>query len=75
VGVLTSLQAEDGGYGLLGMKQFYPELFVDKAWGTETVFSATQGDIETLVIDAAYLAEVWDVDEHEDVQRWISGQY
>ncbi|MFT4776208.1 MAG: rSAM/selenodomain-associated transferase 1 [Oleispira sp.] len=67
--------AEDGGYGLLGMKQFYPELFVDKAWGTETVFSATQGDIETLVIDAAYLAEVWDVDEHEDVQRWLSGQY
>lgn len=62
--------AEDGGYGLLGMKQFYPELFVNKNWGTNTVFKATKSDIVELKIDAAYLPEVWDVDELVDVERF-----
>jgi rSAM/selenodomain-associated transferase 1 len=62
--------AEDGGYGLLGMTNFYPELFVDKVWGTDTVFASTKRDIEKLNIDAAYLPEVWDVDEVADVERW-----
>jgi rSAM/selenodomain-associated transferase 1 len=64
--------AEDGGYGLLGMKQFYPELFVNKHWGTNSVFAVTKRDIDKLGIEAAYLPEVWDVDEPTDVQRWIS---
>ncbi len=62
--------AEDGGYGLLGMKQFYPELFLTKDWGTHTVFSDTHLDIENLNIRAAYLPMVWDVDEAKDVQRF-----
>jgi rSAM/selenodomain-associated transferase 1 len=65
--------AEDGGYGLLGMTQFYPELFANKRWGTDRVFTATKKDIETLGIDAAYLPGVWDVDEAVDVARWIAG--
>ncbi|MGK0247593.1 MAG: rSAM/selenodomain-associated transferase 1 [Oleispira sp.] len=64
--------AADGGYGLLGMKQFYPELFVNKQWGTGSVFAMTKRDIDKLGIEAAYLSEVWDVDELADVQRWIS---
>jgi rSAM/selenodomain-associated transferase 1 len=64
--------AEDGGYGLLGMKQFYPALFVNKHWGTDSVFAMTKGDIDKLGIEAVYLPEVWDVDEPADVQRWIS---
>ena len=62
--------AEDGGYGLLGMVNFYPELFVDKDWGTNTVFASTKRDIKKLNIDVAYLPEVWDVDEVVDVARW-----
>jgi len=62
--------AEDGGYGLLGMKQFYPELFVNKRWGTESVFESTRSDIVELNIDAAYLPRVWDVDEFVDVERF-----
>ena len=64
--------AEDGGYGLLGMKEYHPELFVNKNWGTSSVFATTQRDIEKLGIDAAYLPEVWDVDEFGDVQRWLA---
>ena len=62
--------AEDGGYGLLGMKQFYSQLFVDKEWGSDTVFTTTQSDIDSLAIKAAYLPIVWDVDEVADVERF-----
>ncbi|MBL4796940.1 MAG: TIGR04282 family arsenosugar biosynthesis glycosyltransferase [Oleispira sp.] len=62
--------AEDGGYGLLGMKQFYAELFVNKAWSTDTVFESTKADIERLDIMAKYLPKVWDVDESADVERF-----
>ncbi len=66
--------AEDGGYGLLGMKQFYSELFVDKNWGTDTVFSDTEKDIKRLEIKTAYLVQVWDVDEVADVDRWLENK-
>jgi len=62
--------AEDGGYGLLGMKRFYPQLFIDKNWGTNTVFESTKVDIEKLQINTAYLPIVWDVDEVADVERF-----
>lgn len=64
--------AEDGGYGLLGMKQFYTKLFENKAWGTDSVFAETQRDIQGLDISAKYLSQVWDVDEPEDVARWLA---
>ncbi len=62
--------AEDGGYGLLGMKQFYPELFANKCWGTDSVFKDTLTDIQRLEIKASYLHQVWDVDEVADVERF-----
>lgn len=66
--------AEDGGYGLLGMKQFHSELFQHKAWGTETVFRDTELDLAALKLQnnlsAAILPEVWDVDEPADVERF-----
>lgn len=64
--------AEDGGYGLLGMKQFYTELFENKLWGTDSVFAETKRDIQRLEILAKYLPQVWDVDEPEDVARWLT---
>ena len=66
--------AEDGGYGLLGMKQFYTELFENKLWGTDSVFAETKRDIQRLKILAKYLPQVWDVDEPEDVARWLAEQ-
>lgn len=63
--------AEDGGYGLLGMKQFYVELFEEKAWGTGSVFKNTKQDLEKLQVKVAYLPTVWDVDEPADAKRWL----
>lgn len=62
--------AEDGGYGLLGMKQFYAELFENKNWGTDSVFEATKMNLEKLQLEVAYLPKVWDVDEPADAKRW-----
>ena len=62
--------AEDGGYGLLGMKHFYADLFNNKRWGSDTVFNASRLDIKRLGIHAAYLPTVWDVDEIADVERF-----
>jgi len=62
--------AEDGGYGLLAMKQFYPQLFIDKDWGSDRVFSVTKSDIESFAIKSAYLPMVWDVDEIADAERF-----
>ncbi len=64
--------AEDGGYGLFGMKQFFSEVFKEKAWGTDTVFQQTQLDLIALEVKTAYLPKVWDVDEIEDVERFLA---
>lgn len=57
--------ATDGGYYLLGMKKFKPELFQNKDWGKETVFQSTLAD---LIDDDIYLLpEKNDVDIYEDI--------
>ena len=38
--------AKDGGYYLLGMKKLNPDIFRNKTWGTDTVYSATMKDLE-----------------------------
>ena len=58
--------AEDGGYYLLGMKQFMPALFKNKAWGTETVLKDTLADLENKT--TALLETKNDVDYYEDIK-------
>ena len=58
--------ATDGGYYLLGMKHYKPELFKNKNWGTHTVLKDTLNDlkVESLtVLDAKN-----DVDHYEDIK-------
>ncbi len=58
--------AIDGGYYLLGATTMIPELFVDKAWGTETVFNDTLANIQ----DKKYLLldPKNDVDVYDDIK-------
>nr|WP_249356182.1 TIGR04282 family arsenosugar biosynthesis glycosyltransferase [Maribacter sp. ACAM166] len=58
--------AEDGGYYLLGMKKFVPQLFKDKDWGTETVLKDTITDLKSEKI--ALLDTRNDVDYYEDIK-------
>ena len=58
--------AVDGGYYLLGMKNYKPQLFKNKEWGTETVLKATLTDLKDEKV--AMLEERNDVDYYEDIK-------
>lgn len=64
--------ARDGGYYLLGMTRFDPELFTGKSWGTNTVLQDTLSDLENenyfllaLKNDVDVLEDILDVPEFQ----------
>lgn len=59
--------AEDGGYYLLGTKQFHSELFVGKKWGSSAVFQDTKEDILRAGLSFFDLPVLRDVDREEDL--------
>ncbi len=58
--------AKDGGYYLLGMRQFSPSLFENIAWSTEEVLPTTLARIEALNESYHLLPELSDIDYEED---------
>ncbi len=59
----------DGGYYLLGMNHFIPELFINKAWSTDQVAKQTLKDAELLKLSFAILEQLHDVDEAADLEK------
>lgn len=59
--------AEDGGYYLLGMSHFIPELFQDIAWSTEKVLQQSLEHLSQK--NVALLEEKNDIDFKEDALR------
>ena len=62
--------AEDGGYVLLGMNQFSPNVFSDIAWGSRHVLHDTRMRLADLQWQWQELPTLWDVDNPEDLQRY-----
>ncbi|NNC62341.1 MAG: glycosyltransferase [Eudoraea sp.] len=58
--------AEDGGYYLLGMTRFVPELFEGKKWGTPSVLKDTLADLKDKNFTLMPLKN--DVDVLEDIE-------
>lgn len=58
--------AADGGYYLLGMKSYFPELFTQIAWSTGSVLEKTINKAEKLGKDYTLLKQLNDVDRLED---------
>ncbi|MCR9181340.1 MAG: TIGR04282 family arsenosugar biosynthesis glycosyltransferase [Flavobacteriaceae bacterium] len=58
--------SEDGGYYLLGMNLFKPELFKNKAWGTDTVLRDTLIDLKDEHLEL--LEERNDIDVYDDIK-------
>lgn len=58
--------AEDGGYYLLGMKKYMPELFKQKEWGAKTVLRDTLADLNNEKLAQLELRN--DVDYYEDIK-------
>jgi rSAM/selenodomain-associated transferase 1 len=60
--------AEDGGYYLLGLKKFYPKVFLNKQWGGPNVLHDTLNDLEDKPI--ALLEEKSDIDFYKDLSLY-----
>lgn len=66
--------ATDGGYYLLGMRAFRPEVFHGVAWSTEAVLAQTMQRIHALGASVALLPELTDVDTEADWMRVMSDE-
>lgn len=64
--------AEDGGYVMIGMAGYYPELFKDIAWGTDRVYEQTLQIAAALKLDCYITPVCWDIDRPEDYYRYLA---
>ena len=61
-------KAEDGGYYLIGLHHFRPELFQGIDWGTSVVLQQTIAIAETMGLAIRYLPMLNDIDLPEDLE-------
>lgn len=61
--------SEDGGYYLLGMAKFFPELFEEKSWSTDSVYRDTLTQMEKNSISCLRLPELNDIDTESDLKK------
>jgi rSAM/selenodomain-associated transferase 1 len=59
--------AEDGGYYLLGMKQWQRSLFEDKSWSSSELMKQTSQQIEESGATYQVLETLSDIDREEDI--------
>ena len=62
--------ATDGGYYLIGLRRFEPELFKSIAWSTERVFQQTVDIANKLNLSLSCLPTLTDIDRPEDLPVW-----
>lgn len=60
----------DGGYYLLGMDGYYPQLFENIEWSTDTVFAETVKRIESSQLSYTTIEALSDIDYIEDWENY-----
>jgi uncharacterized protein len=63
--------AVDGGYYLLGMNQFIPDLFNNKKWSTSSVCGDTIQDLKRLHCSYQLLPALHDIDKESDLPQQL----
>jgi len=66
------INAEDGGYVLVGACKPCPQLFTHVPWGTGEVMAVTLQRLAKSNKKAVILGPLWDVDRAEDYQRLMA---
>jgi glycosyltransferase A (GT-A) superfamily protein (DUF2064 family) len=61
--------AEDGGYWLIGLRRSHAFLFDDMSWGGAEVLAETRRRMDARGMRMACVAERWDVDRPDDLER------
>lgn len=64
--------SSDGGYYLLGMNAFYPQLFADMRYSHGRVFANTLARVEDTDAQLTVLPQWYDVDTPEDLQQLLT---
>ena len=64
--------AKDGGYYLIGMRQFFPEIFKNISWSTDRVLEQTLNQADSIGIEYEFLKILSDIDTLEDWQQFQS---
>ena len=64
--------ARDGGYVLLGASRYHDDLLGEVPWGTPRVLELTLRNVDRLGLKYSLLAECWDVDRPEDLERYLA---
>lgn len=59
----------DGGYYLLGMNKFYPEIISDIEWSTDAVATQTLNKAKSINLLTSTIETLHDIDYHED---WLA---
>ncbi|MBD3883161.1 TIGR04283 family arsenosugar biosynthesis glycosyltransferase [Phormidium tenue FACHB-886] len=67
-------EATDGGYYLIGLRRFVPELFVGIDWSTERVLQQSLAIAEQQKLAVGLLAPLTDIDRPEDLPIWAAVQ-
>lgn len=62
--------ASDGGYYLIGLRRWIPQLFVNIEWSTSSVLERTLAIAEELNLSVALLPVLSDVDYPADLEIW-----
>jgi len=61
--------SQDGGYYLIAMTGLYNGLFEGKEWSTDKVLDQTKTDLESYGIKHAFVTELNDIDNEEDLKQ------
>lgn len=64
--------AEDGGYFLLGMRTFFPEIFKTITWSSDQVLPQTLEIARKQKLNIGLLPVLFDIDHEEDLNRFIN---
>jgi len=63
--------ARDGGFYLLGLKQFDEQLFGNIQWCSDAVLAQVNANIRRLKKSVALLPQLKDIDNSRDLHRWL----
>ena len=63
--------SEDGGYSLLGTDKYYPLLYQNIEWSSDSVFEKTKEVIESNNLHLKVLPVLNDVDTLPDLKKWL----
>jgi uncharacterized protein len=67
---LVLAPTEDGGYGLIAMREPDARVFDGVRWGTSSVLEQTLVRARHVGMQVQLLRRVWDLDSVEDYRRW-----